>query len=402
MCVRPTALASSERGFVLVAVLWILMALSALTVIFSLYLSNSAQALAVNDSSLQVEALVSAGVELTAHRLLTADEKERPGRGEFHFGLNGADAVVSFSSETARIDLNYASKDTLAGLFATLGANENAAKEYADRIVGWRTLPTPGSTNDETALYSAAGLTYSPRQALFVHVNELGLVLGIPPALVERALPFVTIFNGSPSVDVKIASPEVVAAQLGNSSTSLNNAASNASSLAAGPNDNAPNDSAGTPNPGAPSPTGASSPKSGAFRASVQVKLRDGRRLTSEVVFVLGARVFLIGCCLGKMRSRRGSINEGGQGRNDSYFRHQGVIRRLDCGRCTCCRHRCGAIRSGTTRDDRGRHGRDVHDQGAANQKGNLATGRQIGCHWWTAYPSALGGLAKCNSRRPP
>jgi len=284
MCVRPIAPTSSERGFVLVAVLWILMALSALTVIFSLYLSNSAQALAVNDSSLQVEALVSAGVELTAHRLLAADEKERPARGEFHFGLNGADAVVSFSSETARIDLNYASKDMLAGLFAVLGANDNAAKEYADRIVGWRTRPTPGSTNDEAALYSAAGLTYSPRQALFVHVNELGLVLGIPPALVERALSFVTIFNGSPIVDVKIASPEVVAAQLGDSSTSLNNVASSSSSLAGGPNDSA----AGTPNPGAPSPTGAPSPKSGAFRASVQVKLKDGRRLASEVVFVLG------------------------------------------------------------------------------------------------------------------
>ena len=43
--------ASSERGFVIVAVLWILAALSALAVIFSVYLSNSAQALAVNDKT---------------------------------------------------------------------------------------------------------------------------------------------------------------------------------------------------------------------------------------------------------------------------------------------------------------------------------------------------------------
>jgi general secretion pathway protein K len=35
----------SERGFVIVAVLWILMALSALAVIFSLYLSGSERAL---------------------------------------------------------------------------------------------------------------------------------------------------------------------------------------------------------------------------------------------------------------------------------------------------------------------------------------------------------------------
>ena len=38
-------LKSSERGFVIVAVLWILVALAALATIFSVYLSNSAQAL---------------------------------------------------------------------------------------------------------------------------------------------------------------------------------------------------------------------------------------------------------------------------------------------------------------------------------------------------------------------
>ncbi len=85
MCTRSTSLASSERGFVLVAVLWILMALSALTVIFSLYLSNSAQALAVNDTGLQVEALVSAGVEMTAYRLLAADPKTRASQGRIPF-----------------------------------------------------------------------------------------------------------------------------------------------------------------------------------------------------------------------------------------------------------------------------------------------------------------------------
>ena len=36
---------SSERGFVIVAVLWILAALAALAAIFSLYLSGSARAL---------------------------------------------------------------------------------------------------------------------------------------------------------------------------------------------------------------------------------------------------------------------------------------------------------------------------------------------------------------------
>ena len=60
--------------------------------------------------------------------------------------------------------------------------------------------------------YGAAGLNYPPRQSLFTHVNELALVVGLPPALVERALPFVTVFNGSSGVDAAIAAPEVIAA----------------------------------------------------------------------------------------------------------------------------------------------------------------------------------------------
>lgn len=280
MCARSKAATSSEHGFVLVAVLWILMALSALTVIFSLYLSNSAQALAVNDSGLRVEAVVTASIELTAYRLLAADAKTRPSQGSFHFRLNGEEAQIFFSAETARIDLNYASKETLAALFAVLGASEDAAKEYADRVVGWRTRASPGGPDDEAALYGAAGLTYSPRQAFFTHVNELGLVLELPPALVERALPFVTIFNGSPYVDVTIASPEVVAAQAAMSSSGLKQFASGISPSST----DMANDEPATPNPD----PGASSAKSTSFRVLTTIKLSDGRQTTSEVVIALG------------------------------------------------------------------------------------------------------------------
>lgn len=277
MPARLKAATSSEHGFVLVAVLWILMALSALTVIFSLYLSNSAQALAVNDSGLRVEAMVTASIELTAYRLLAVDAKTRPSQGAFHFGLNGEEAQVSFSAETARIDLNYASKEALTGLFTVLGADEDAAKEYADRVAGWRTRPTPGVANDEAALYSAAGLTYSPRQAFFSHINELGLVLGLPPALVERALPFLTIFNGSSNVDVTIASPEVVAAQSKVSPSGLQESANGAP-----PSADKANDEPSTENPGGITPTSTS------FRVLTTVKLSNGRRMASEVVIALG------------------------------------------------------------------------------------------------------------------
>src|ERR1700756_1240658 len=64
--------AGSERGFVIIAVLWILAALAALATIFSVYLSQSSRALAVTDTRLVTEALVSASLELTAYQLFLA------------------------------------------------------------------------------------------------------------------------------------------------------------------------------------------------------------------------------------------------------------------------------------------------------------------------------------------
>jgi general secretion pathway protein K len=268
---------SSEQGVVIVAVLWILMALSALAVIFSLYLSASAQALAVNDTEIRTEALVSASLELTGYQLALAGDKARPPRGSFHFRMDDADVLVNFTSEAARIDLNYASKEMLAGLFAGLGAKKEAANEDADRIIGWRTRLTPGATNDEEALYHAAGLSYSPRQALFAHVSELALVVGLPPALVDRALPFVTVFNGSSGVDPEIAAPEVVAALPDKGSDQPKAGMSTDMTTATD-----------APTPAASDTATAQSP---CYRIEATVNFNDGRRAASEVVIALGDKV---------------------------------------------------------------------------------------------------------------
>ncbi len=272
---------SSQRGFVIVAVLWILVALSSLAMIFSVYLSVSAHALAVGDTALQTEALVSASVELAAYQLALAGDK-KPTHGSFHFRMDDADVSVSFLSEAARIDLNFAPKELLAGLFAGLGASKSAARDDADRIVGWRTRPVPGSANDEGAFYAAAGLNYSPRQSLFVHANELALVAGLPTALVDRALPFVTVFNGSSDVDAAIAAPEVLAA--------LPKKNSNGPNDAFGDGPASSTDAAASGGAAAPASDVATA-KSPCYRIETTISFSNGRRTWSEVAIALGDKV---------------------------------------------------------------------------------------------------------------
>ncbi|HET9175170.1 MAG TPA: hypothetical protein VFN84_02335 [Pseudolabrys sp.] len=199
----------SHDGFIVVAALWILSALATLASVYSIYVANVATSLAVNDDAIRAEALVHASLELTAYRVTASERENRPSRGSFAFRLNAADVSVEFCSEVARIDLNSAPKELLAGLFGVLGASD--ADQHADRIIGWRSAPRSGS-QDEVSLYQAVGLGYGPRGAPFAHVGELALVVGLPPALVERAMPHVTVYSGGSKINVLDASAEVIAA----------------------------------------------------------------------------------------------------------------------------------------------------------------------------------------------
>src|SRR5262252_656423 len=149
---------ASSDGFVLVAVLWILSALAALAAIYAIYVANTAVAIAGSDDAIEADALMSASLELTAYQLFGMPAQARPTRGAFDFRLGRANVAVEFCSEAARIDLNEAPKELLAGLFVALGAQPDAAGQYADRIIGWRTTPKKDTQDVEASLYRAAGL----------------------------------------------------------------------------------------------------------------------------------------------------------------------------------------------------------------------------------------------------
>ncbi len=205
----------SSDGFIVVAVLWILTALATLATIYGVYVNATAFALADYDVRLQAQELAMAGVELAVYKL-TENPEAQPVRGKFRFRLGNADVTVDFRSESGRIDLNFAPKhfapkQLLVGLFTVLGSEPEAAEDLADRIIAWRT-PAPKTADSEAFLYRTAGKSYGPRHGPFQHVNELGLVLSLTPDVVDRALPYLTVYSGQPEVNVLNAAPEVLAA----------------------------------------------------------------------------------------------------------------------------------------------------------------------------------------------
>ena len=300
---------AARDGFIIVAVLWILAALAALATVYSIYIKNAASAISVMDDELQAEALVSASLELTAYQLAVpkdaqrstdsqrqpntqratdsqpppdaqrATDPQRPTRGQFAFRLGRANIVVNYSAETARLDLNAAPKALIAGLFATLGAPGDDADRYADRVIGWRETPKRGDRGDEAALYRSSGLRYAPRGAPFAHVGELWLVQGLPPALVARALPFVTVYSGRPEINVFDAPAELVSALPGMTPIRL------ASFLKE--RETAPRDKDSLARLLGPEHPGATAEGSNAFRVKVSIAFRNGWRTGSEAVILL-------------------------------------------------------------------------------------------------------------------
>jgi general secretion pathway protein K len=273
---------ATADGFIVVAVLWILGLLGALVSIYVAFVINSAAALPMHDERLRAEALVSAAIELAAYRHLSAPAQATPAQpaptsGRFGFRLGNEDVAVEYESEAARIDLNAAPKQLLVGLFLVLGARQQDAEIYGDRIVAWRTRPT-GGQDTEASAYRAARLGYGPRGGKFPHPGELLLVRDLPVALVERALPFVTVYSGRPQVNILDAAPEVIAALPGINPQRLNEILAKRRVVPV-------NGTALLPLLGAAQQY-ASTEAGRALRIAVRIRFDSGRQTSSEVIIL--------------------------------------------------------------------------------------------------------------------
>jgi general secretion pathway protein K len=272
----------AQRGFIVVAALWLLAALAGLALVASAYLAQSAIALSSFDATTQLQMLSTAGIELAAYQLSASETARRPMHGSFSFRLAQSGVTVEYRSEAARINLNMAPRAMIAGLFTALGAQPDAAGQFADRVVAWRSPARPNAQDEEDALYRAAGSKYLPRRAPFNSVDELSLVLGLPAALVDRALPFLTVYSGIADVNVLYADPEVVAALPEMSPAKLDAFLSQRDSLP--PDD--PDFVFGTLGGRL---AGATLAGSNAYRVGVRITLPDGRESRSEGVILLPA-----------------------------------------------------------------------------------------------------------------
>jgi general secretion pathway protein K len=118
-----------------------------------------------------------------------------------------------------------------------------------------------------------------PRGARFPHVDELSLVLGLTPELVERVSPFLTVYSGQAGINVLAAAPQVVASLPGMTPDRL-------SAILAQRQAPIPDVPAITALLG-PTQSNATTESSRTTRVNVRVQFDNGTRMSSEIVILL-------------------------------------------------------------------------------------------------------------------
>lgn len=200
----------ANAGLALVAVLWIVAALSVL--VTGLVATSRADLRGVYNLRAVVEhtALGDGAITLAAARML-AEPAPEPAR-LFEFQIDDRPLGVEVLPAAAFIDLNLASPELLRdALRYGAGLAEQDAQVLAERIVDWRDLDEDALPNGaENPAYEAAGSPFRARNGPFESVDDLIQVLGVSLELHDKLRGLLTIHSDSAGVDPRYAPPAVL------------------------------------------------------------------------------------------------------------------------------------------------------------------------------------------------
>lgn len=208
-------MATSQRGLALISVLWVTTLLAVLAAGLTSS-SRTERILARNQlENARAEALADGGVYRAVLGLLDLDPETgwRAGGGPYRIELGQGVVRIAIEDEEAKVDLNAAPIELIAGLFRAVGLDEERAAQLADRLGDFRDVDDqPREQGAEDAAYARAGLEGGAKDAALIANSELLQVLGVTPELHARIRPHVTVFSGSEGIDPLLASRTVLSA----------------------------------------------------------------------------------------------------------------------------------------------------------------------------------------------
>ena len=203
---------AGERGFALLVVLWAVVLLSLLATQLTAAGRTEVQLAANLKAAAAAEAAADGGIlEAAFHLLDPASRWAADGRNH-EVQAPGARIVLRIDNEAGKVNPNLAEPPLLQALMRHLDADQKSAEGIADAIADWRypgAQPRPHGA--KAPQYRAAGLDYEPPGTPFSSVDEVGAVLGMTPALLDRMRPYLSVLTDT-GPDPAAAAPVVLQA----------------------------------------------------------------------------------------------------------------------------------------------------------------------------------------------
>ena len=201
----------NARGFALVIVLWTLVLL-AFVMTHIVATGRTETRIAANlTANADAEAQADGAVMQAVFRLVDASDGHWTA-GYHNLNLRRAEAQVTVTPESGKVNPNAASDPLMAALLIGCGAEPAQAGRVAAAIRDWRSPgEQPGPGGAKFRQYRDAGLDHAPPNAPFESLEELQRVMGMTPELFQRLKPHLSLYQtGEP--DPAAADPVVAEA----------------------------------------------------------------------------------------------------------------------------------------------------------------------------------------------
>lgn len=199
----------SQRGMVLVIVLWTIALCSTLAMAASVCFRSFVDIVAVDQDRVRSDALLTAGLEVAARGAMDWPEKPLLDRATT-LDLSTGTVSAQINDEGGRIDVGKAPAELLTHLLLSVGAPQSQAESVAQSIIRWRSRDNAQSENAGPSDAQAEGTN----EGFFADVDQIAEVPGMRPEWVAAIRPLATVF-GAETVNPLTAPAGVIASMPG-------------------------------------------------------------------------------------------------------------------------------------------------------------------------------------------
>lgn len=211
-----TASSAKDEGFVLLAVLWLLAFLAALSLTLTHVVRLDVMARTRLLHKVEAQLLADSFAEYLAG--VAAREPTRATQSRGHIvscRLANKPAEFSITDVAGLVDLNAAPRIVLEKLLKGVGVSLERSRSLSAAIIDFRDGDEVVSNGGaEAQQYAAARLPFAPKNAPFDTVSEIDQVFGMSTDLVQTLSPLLTVYARRPFVELT-AAPDGVLRALG-------------------------------------------------------------------------------------------------------------------------------------------------------------------------------------------